>query len=264
MLNVKSPSQLYKEAHAGNYAMMRSKGDEVVNHMLDSRLERESGWAKKFSTTSHMHTLWQENIENGQLQETHKDEPYEVKKRKVQVAKKAMQKSIKQETLECWNEKVRKLTFQGSFMDLLIEEKENVTWQSIASNVPKGVLSFALKATVNGLNTPDNLVRWGKRKLNRCDLCGNRSDLMHVLNWCPVALKEGRFTWRHNSVLNYMLQEMLKVNLSETTINADLDGFTINGSTIPADILSTGARPDLVLLNRKEKKIEFLELTCKL
>ena len=36
MLNVKTPSQLYKEAHASTYAMIRIKGDNIVNHALDS------------------------------------------------------------------------------------------------------------------------------------------------------------------------------------------------------------------------------------
>ena len=42
MLAIKAPSQLYKEAHAGNMAMIRMKGDPIVNHALDSRVERES------------------------------------------------------------------------------------------------------------------------------------------------------------------------------------------------------------------------------
>jgi hypothetical protein len=48
-----------------------------------------------------------------------------------------------------------------------------------------------------------------------------------------------------------MLQEMLKANLPDSTIHADINDFMINRSTIPADIISTGVRPDLVLVNRK-------------
>ena len=42
LLRVKAPSQLYIEGHAGNYTLMRIKGDPIVNHTLDSRLELES------------------------------------------------------------------------------------------------------------------------------------------------------------------------------------------------------------------------------
>ena len=85
------------------------------------------------------------------------------------------------------------------------------------------------------------------------------NNLMHVLNWCKVALDQGRFTWKHNSVLNHMFHEMRITKLPETTIYADIEGFQINASTIPPDIISTSLRPDLVIINRKDKKIELLE-----
>ena len=42
LLNIKMPSQLYKEGHTGNYALMRIKGDTTVNLAFDSSLEGES------------------------------------------------------------------------------------------------------------------------------------------------------------------------------------------------------------------------------
>ena len=57
LLNVKTPSQLYMEGHAGNYTLMRIKGDQNVNHTLDSRLERESFWTNKSSTIVQCHQL---------------------------------------------------------------------------------------------------------------------------------------------------------------------------------------------------------------
>ena len=50
MLGIHMPSQTYKEAHASTYAMIKLKGDAVVNHAIESRLERESKWSKKYST----------------------------------------------------------------------------------------------------------------------------------------------------------------------------------------------------------------------
>ena len=43
---------------------------------------------------------------------------------------------------------------------------------------------------------------------------------------------------------------------------ADISGLDINGGTIPPDVLVTGSRPDLVLLDRGEKKIFLMELSC--
>ena len=127
--------------------------------------------------------------------------------------------------------------------------------------MPKGVLSFALKACTNGLNTPDNLKRWGKRKMDKCDLCGNYANLEHILNWCSVSLHQGRTKWRHDSVLDHMFRELVKGKKNEVTMYAHIPGHQVNGGTIPADILTTAQRPDIVLVNRSEKKIALLELT---
>ena len=72
----------------------------------------------------------------------------------VQIAKRDIRDSVKTQTLQDWNTKVQKLTFQGDFVKLLIDEKENATWKSFINNTPKGVLSFTLKACSNGANTP--------------------------------------------------------------------------------------------------------------
>ena len=110
--------------------------------------------------------------------------------------------------------------------------------------------------------TPDNLKRWGKRKFSKCDLCSNHCTLQHILNFCPISLTQGRTKWRHDSVLKHftvVLQEAKPVNIE---MFADLPGHWINGATIPADILCTLERPDVVLVERSLRKKVLLELTC--
>ena len=46
---------------------MRLKGDETVNHMLDSRLEREFAWKKKFSTIVAVNSIVSENIKHKKI-----------------------------------------------------------------------------------------------------------------------------------------------------------------------------------------------------
>ena len=219
-------------------------------------------WKRKNSTTVEMENKWQKYQNENTIKIAHGIEPPKGNCKNVLNAKKYMREEVKKQTICDWNTKVKKLTFQGDFTKLQIDEKENVLWKSFATNIPKGVLSFTLKACSNGLNTPDNLKRWGIRKTNKCNLCGNPSSLKHILNWCPKALKEGRFTWRHNSVLSHFITTLKKSAPEDLEVFADLPNFWLNGGTIPPDILPTGLRPDLVLINRKEKKIELLELTC--
>ena len=132
----------------------------------------------------------------------------------------------------------------------------------VAYNVPKGILSFALKASTNCLSTPDNLKLWGMKQLADCALCKNYCTLLHILNYCKVSLVQGRFTWRHNSVLNYLISVLKPVKSATLEIWADIPGLTLNGSTVPPDILCTAQRPDVVIVDRESKRIALLELTC--
>ena len=67
VLGLKTPSQLYHEGHAGNYTIMRLKGDEIVNHTLNSRLERENNWTVKSSTISFCDQVLNNNVENDKI-----------------------------------------------------------------------------------------------------------------------------------------------------------------------------------------------------
>ena len=63
MLGLKTPSQVYLEAHASTLAIIKTKGDPLVNHAGNSRLERESGWTRKYSTIKNVHNMWEANLE---------------------------------------------------------------------------------------------------------------------------------------------------------------------------------------------------------
>ena len=105
-------------------------------------------------------------------------------------------------------------------------------------------------------------MRWGKRMVSVCPLCSNQGTLEHILNFCSVSLNQGRYTWRHNTVLNQITNIILENKPSHVEVYSDISGLDINGGTIPPDILATQLRPDLVILNRQEKIISLLELTC--
>jgi hypothetical protein len=90
-----------------------------------------------------------------------------------------------------------------------------------------------------------------------------------VIAGCKTYLNEGRFTWRHDSVLNFLASTLTAVQNS--TLYADIPGFvnpSIN-STLYADIpgfvnpsVITGdrLRPDLLLVT-ENRCLYILELT---
>ena len=102
---------------------------------------------------------------------------------------------------------------------------------------------------------------WSKYTIFK-NFCSNFSNLEHILDWCPTALNQKRFMWRHDSIVDYLTLQMKKVKPENLSIYSDIDGHMFNARTIPPDILCTSSRPDIVIIDRSRKIIELLELSC--
>ena len=153
---------------------------------------------------------------------------------------------------------------QGDFLRLIAEEDSNLTWKGFLWGVPRGVARFAINAGLNTLPTADNLKRWGKRTSDLCQVCNGqgKQTLNHVLSSCKVALEQGRFTFRHDSVLRTVVDFMGGKLKDGFSLYCDLTGRGAGGGgTLPQDILATAQRPDLVILNRTSKEVVIFELT---
>ena len=144
-----------------------------------------------------------------------------------------------------------------------MEEGSCISWRSFLWDIPQGVLKFAINAGINTLPTMDNLKRQGKKTNDRCHFCGNIQTLLHVLSGYSVALDQGRYTWRHDSVLLSIASTIRDYLGAGFAIYADLPGFFApHGGTIPPDILVTTLRPDIFLVNESSGTIIMVELTC--
>ncbi|GFO25615.1 reverse transcriptase [Plakobranchus ocellatus] len=62
-------------------------------------------------------------------------------------------------------------------------------------------ISFLIRSVYDLLSSNANLERWGKKDDPTCPLCQGRQTTELVLSECKVALSQGRYTWRHNRVL---------------------------------------------------------------
>ena len=71
-----------------------------------------------------------------------------------------------------------------------------------------------------------------------------------------VSLNQGRYTWRHDSILRHIVQL-----LQAPSTKNDINHMTSSGGAIPADILPTSQLRDLFLYNEKAKKAVIAELT---
>ena len=144
-----------------------------------------------------------------------------------------------------------------------MEEGGCITWKSYMWDVPQGVLKFAINAGVNTLPSLDNLRRWGKRVNDRCPFCGNFGTLAHILSNCTTALTQGRYTWRHNSVLNSVIKLMQPLLKQGMILFSDLPGLQApHGGTIPPHVLVTALKPDIFIFNELSQEVVVFELTC--
>ena len=78
----------------------------------------------------------------------------------------------------------------------------DLSWKNLIYGPGPRLISFVLNAQINSVRTPDMMKLWGYIPSACCTLCGaDKCTLHHVLVNCSFALGQGRYTWRHDSVL---------------------------------------------------------------
>ena len=155
--------------------------------------------------------------------------------------------SISEEIQRLWNNHIQKLVVQGEFLKVLQLEEDSITWRSIMFSLPRNILQFAVNSSIDTLATNTNLKRWGKRTSASCSLCGSKETLLHVLNNCSKMLD--RYSWRHNSVLNVLINLIKPILPPTYKLSADIPGQMQGNSTIPHEVLITKLKPDIVVID---------------
>ena len=162
-----------------------------------------------------------------------------------------------------WDNRLSTLSVQGKFHQVCHLEAQNKVWNRILDGLPAGQLSFLLRAGSDTLPTPLNLKRWRIRVDAKCTLYGALSPtVLHILNGCPIALNQSRYTWRHDSVLK-KFDAFVRPQLSDDEyLYTDIPGLRAEenpASTIPLVLMVTTARPDMVYIN--VNTVVLIELT---
>ena len=265
ILGIQKPSQVYLEGHLGAHLQSRLLGDPVTKEALQSRMTREEAWTNKSSTIMECEGVFRE-MELEQHLPLMAANPRYCTTIRVEMAKykKEAKKKVQEKVLRASQEKAKEMVLQGEFGRLLEEQECNVDWQSMIHCLPRGVLAFAARATSNSLPSPDNLARWKKVVSPRCPLCDKvPCTLFHLLSNCPTSLQQGRYDYRHDSILNYLYSIIRKMRREQVEVYCDLEGSRVNGVTIPPNILITASKPDLVLVDRSATptRVDLVELT---
>ena len=160
-------------------------------------------------------------------------------------------------------------------------------------NTSETSLKFLVKAVYDLLPTPSNKNIWFGSE-ETCKLCGGNGTLNHILSGCIVALKQGRYRWRHDQVLRQIavfvdakrknhnsqtrreeknikfvragekqaptqnsLPDSYLDGANDWILAADLDG----NLKFPKQVADTNQRPDMILSSESTKRMGLIELT---
>ncbi len=113
------------------------------------------------------------------------------------------------------------------------------------------MFNFTARYINNSLPTRQNLARWGLLPTSDCPQCLAPEKILHV-----VAVRQSyleRFTWRHDSILNFLATNLQTVN--DSCIYVDLPGYKS-----PSIITGDTYGPDL-LLSTSSRCLYIIELT---
>ena len=93
-------------------------------------------------------------------------------------------------------------------------------WSGVQQHLPRTIFNFSVKYLNYTLPTRKNLCKWAVSQSSNCSFCLQSGTLQHVVSICKSYLDEGRYTWRHNSVLLFLASTFS--SLKQCTVYADL------------------------------------------
>ena len=147
------------------------------------------------------------------------------------------------------------LISEGSFFSFIIYQSLlclNSVRSSVQSKMPKNIFNFTVRYIHNTLPTQSNLTKLGISSSSDCSFCLTPKTFLHIVAGCKSYLDQGRFIWRHDSVLKFIAKSLTAVN---GKIYSDLPEY-LNPSIITGDKF----RPDFPFIF-PSNHLYILELT---
>ena len=99
------------------------------------------------------------------------------------------------------------------------------------------LVGFALSVVYGTVITPAMKSNWDADEDGNCKLCETRrGTIQHILSGCPVALQQGRYTWRHDKVLK-QIHEQVSYHVNQRVNNPKR---SIGGKVSNIDFVASG------------------------
>ena len=101
-------------------------------------------------------------------------------------------------------------------------QKTRSLWSTVQQHMPIN-FNFTIKYLNNTLASRENLNKWAISRSSVYSFCLKAEALQHVLSSCTVYHDGSRYSWRHNSVLLFLVKTL--ASWSNCLIYADLPLF---------------------------------------
>ena len=237
-----------------------------MNNAINCTLERESLWTTKKSTTVECEATFRHavhlNTAQDEIPQYTREQAAKLQHNFNNSVKNTAKTHIDISHIEETQKKVKSLVVQGVNLSLDAAENSDFIWKSYMYDLKRGTLKFLLNASIDTLPTAANLVRWKKSTSDKCNLCMCRQTTYHCQNICKVGLDTGRWTWRHNNIVNYVVQSL---DVTKYTIFSDIEGHQASGGgSIPPKVCITNLKPDITIWDKAANKFHIFKLTCPL
>ena len=191
--------------------------------------------------------------------------------------------------------KAVQLQVQGQWTRWLNYIQQDFSWATLMV-MPPNLTLFSLASTFDTLPSPTNIKRWRITAEAKCTLCSKDVCITaHILGACKVSLHQGRYTFRHDTVLR-KIEESLKsfiLNIKQTVPISPKSSIkfvkkgtkVLHKRTPPVGILHkasdwvlladidsnycfsihiafTQLKPDIAIFSNVLRKVILIELTC--
>ena len=153
---------------------------------------------------------------------------------------------LKSIRLNLTNKVKENLTTQGLVMrhvwDCVLSNTKTV-WSSVQKAMPRNIFTYTIRYLNNTLPNMSNMQIWGYAANKMCQLCHDPQTLGHVVAGCNIALTQGRYTWRDNSVLKIIANTLSR---SCKSLCVELPSFAS-----PCIVTGDQERLDIVIVQHK-------------
>ena len=218
-LQLTSLAEHYKRMQLVRCCLLCNSKDDNVRAVYEAKKHREEGFAGRWSATKELSNL-EPVVEHairfaGQTDRSglgsNISDPYIANPTVADLRSKVTSTLADQ----CEEKRVQHascLVRQGVWTHWDNVRPFDLSWTNLIYGPGPRVIAFVLNAQINSVRTPDMLKLWGYIGSAACVLCGGpQCTLHHLLVNCSFALNQGRYTWRHDSVLQDIERALLTV-----------------------------------------------------